>query len=349
MGDVLQDIILSGIDIVKQIRSFYTQVERVTEDVKLKSFWRSLANNKETHMGYLHKVLVYAKQGVIPQVFSKPFEIKDELEDIKKNLGAFFDKSLHSNNVKDHFIAAYFAEFQMTHTSFVAFFQLELPKTAKSMSGDQGAQIMRFINLINNSTDKEPLFVLLGQSLQRLWDYALIVSEGGMNDTLTGILSRQGFFHKIVSWLELMARDKKTMAIFILDIDQLKRINEEYSYKTGDKVLRFVAKQLNHLCRKSDLLGRYGGEEFIIFIPSGDKKNLETIADRYRKRIESKSREACLLNDESVTVSIGAIYGKIKGKNIMQEFQNFIDSAETLLSRKVKKNGGNGYALLKID
>jgi len=188
----------------------------------------------------------------------------------------------------------------------------------------------------------------MGDALKRLWKYAKGVTEGSFTDSLTGILNRQGFFHKVAPWLEMMAREKSIFAVFIIDVDQLKRINEDYNSRVGDKVLRFIAKELNHLCRKSDLLGRYGGEEFIVFLPTVDKKNLNTIAERFRKRIEDRSKIVDIL-EEGVTVSIGGVYGKIQGRNIVRDFQKFIEAADTLLNRKVKKTGGNGCSVMKMD
>ena len=109
MGDILVDIILSSIDIVKYVREFYIKVEKRTDNMKLKDFWHSQTSIKECQMGYLHKVLVYAKQGVIPQVFSRPFEIQGELSKTKKDLESFFDESLKKGSKEDLFTAAYFA------------------------------------------------------------------------------------------------------------------------------------------------------------------------------------------------------------------------------------------------
>jgi diguanylate cyclase (GGDEF)-like protein len=299
-------------------------------------------------MAYLHKLLVYAKQGVIPQVFSKPFELHEELHNTKNTLESFFKESLKKGGKEDFFIAAYFAEFQLTHKTFMTFYQMEIPNVERTPAEEYGAQITRFVKIINNAVDRNPLFLVMGDALKRLWGYAKGVAEGSLTDNLTGVLNRQGFFHKVAPWLEMMAREKNTFAVFIIDVDHLKKVNEDYNSRTGDKVLRFIAKELNHLCRKSDLLGRYGGEEFIVFLPSVDKKNLNTIAERFRKRIVDKSKTKDILED-GITVSIGGVYGKIQGRNIARDFQKFIEAADTLLNRKVKKSGGNGYSLMKMD
>lgn len=348
MSDVLVDIIVSCIDIVKHVREFYTEIEKRTQDPKLKDFWRSLAGNKEAHLGYLHKVLVYARQGVILQGFSRPFDSHEDLQKIKRDLLSFIDDSLKKGTQNDLFLAAYYCEFQLIHEAFVTFYQMELPKTDRTPADDYSAQITRFVKIINKVAENAPTFMVLGDMLRRLWKYARGVAEGSVIDSLTGVLNRQGFFHKVASWLELIAREKRTMAVFIIDVDELKRINEEHSSKTGDKVLRFVAKELNHLCRKSDLLGRYSGEEFIVFLPSIDKENLDAVAERFLKRIDTRSKTAEII-EEGITISIGGVYGKISGKNIMHDFQKYIDSADTLMERKVKKTGGNGYALLKMN
>ncbi|MCK5706511.1 MAG: GGDEF domain-containing protein [Candidatus Aureabacteria bacterium] len=348
MNDILVEIVIQCIDLQKRVKSFYSDLAKRPQDNKLKEFWRSLVIHKESHMNYLHKVLVFTKQGIVPQIFSKPFKIYEDLQKINLKMNNILSESIKKTDLQDHFIAAYYAEFFLIHDAFTVFYRMELPKIKTSPFMEYEAHISRFVKIINNAANKNSMLDLLGEMLNRLWERTMRISEGSLKDTLTGVLNRQGFLHKVTPWLELLAREKKVFATLVIDIDNLKGINEKYNPNTGDKVIRFVTAQLDHLCRKCDVFCRYSGGEFVVFIPFIDKKMLLDIAERFRENIEKKSISKNIIND-GVTVSIGGVYGKIKTRDVMSQLDQFIDSASTLLLHKVKKNGGNGCAILRLE
>ena len=93
--------------------------------------------------------------------------------------------------------------------------------------------------------------------------------------------------------------------ILFMDIDHFKNVNDTYGHVTGDEVLRVVAKTISHSVRPFDIVGRWGGEEFIALIADVDEKTLCSIAERTRRLVE-QSKLPETFNTISVTVSIGA-------------------------------------------
>lgn len=93
--------------------------------------------------------------------------------------------------------------------------------------------------------------------------------------------------------------------IIFMDIDHFKNVNDSYGHEAGDQVLKMVGKSTRAALRRGDLVGRWGGEEFIIVISTGDEEALEIVAEKIRMLIE---RSTLLLNGKeiSVTVSLGA-------------------------------------------
>ena len=77
----------------------------------------------------------------------------------------------------------------------------------------------------------------------------------------------------------------KTFALIIFDLDHFKRINDTFGHQAGDEVLRQVSKAAQEVLRDSDLLGRYGGEEFILFLPRSSAQEALQVAERLRLRI----------------------------------------------------------------
>ncbi len=117
-------------------------------------------------------------------------------------------------------------------------------------------------------------------------------------DNLTKIFNRQ----KITLELNKLTKSKTNYSILFLDIDYFKKINDNYGHDVGDDVLKKVANVLNYSIRKGDLLGRWGGEEFLAILPNASPEKTIEIAERLRGLIEKTRFE----NIKQVTISIGA-------------------------------------------
>jgi diguanylate cyclase (GGDEF)-like protein len=87
-------------------------------------------------------------------------------------------------------------------------------------------------------------------------------------DSLTGLLSRHAFFDNANNYVSLARREKKSFSVLIIDLDHFKLINDRYGHPAGDAVLKLFADVVNSVARRSDIVGRLGGEEFAVLLPS---------------------------------------------------------------------------------
>jgi diguanylate cyclase (GGDEF)-like protein len=87
-------------------------------------------------------------------------------------------------------------------------------------------------------------------------------------DSLTGLLSRHAFFDSAGNYVPLAKREQKPFAVMIIDLDHFKSINDRYGHPAGDAVLKLFADVVNSVARRSDIIGRLGGEEFAMVLPS---------------------------------------------------------------------------------
>jgi len=94
--------------------------------------------------------------------------------------------------------------------------------------------------------------------------------------------------------------DGQPLSLLLLDIDHFKAVNDRHGHDVGDRVLQSVAKRLSTSLRSSDLLARWGGEEFAILLPGTPLKGAATFADRLRAQVAEQR-----LHGISITVSIG--------------------------------------------
>lgn len=106
-------------------------------------------------------------------------------------------------------------------------------------------------------------------------------------DYLTGTLNRRAFLNLLQQELSRSKRYNIPLSFMILDLDRFKHINDTMEHSCGDAVLKNISRCLAENLRPYDTLGRYGGDEFIIYMPNTDYEQAYKIAERLRKQIES--------------------------------------------------------------
>jgi diguanylate cyclase (GGDEF)-like protein len=105
-------------------------------------------------------------------------------------------------------------------------------------------------------------------------------------DGLTSVLNRRGLEDAAIKMQDICKRINLSMAVLLIDIDHFKKVNDTHGHLVGDDVLRHVAKTINAILRSSDVLGRYGGEEFCVFLPNTTESDALGLAERIRAGIE---------------------------------------------------------------
>ncbi len=131
---------------------------------------------------------------------------------------------------------------------------------------------------------------------------ALIAS---LTDPLTGSGNRLALESTLTREIELAKRHKSPLSLLLIDVDDFKRVNDQWGHKTGDKVLKLIVKKLNEVNRQTDLIFRYGGEEFVILLNETSQSGAQVIAERIRLAIEKASVDAAG-QKLKITVSLGA-------------------------------------------
>jgi diguanylate cyclase (GGDEF)-like protein len=122
-------------------------------------------------------------------------------------------------------------------------------------------------------------------------------------DGLTGIFNRRYFEIRITEEIERVMRFGSGMGVIMIDIDQFKRLNDEFGHLLGDEVLRQVSSILHQQVRKIDVVCRYGGEEFVIILAQTGPQQCLAIAEKLRRIVESWQFPGV---PRPVTISAGA-------------------------------------------
>ena len=128
------------------------------------------------------------------------------------------------------------------------------------------------------------------------------------HDSLTGVLNRRAIRDVLRRELARCRRENQTLGVMLADVDHFKRINDHYGHGAGDAVLVTVVQRISSTLRPYDLVGRYGGEEFLIVAPGCDLALTQKLAERIRSAVGDVSVD---LGSEKVkvTLSIGVTLG----------------------------------------
>ena len=198
---------------------------------------------------------------------------------------------------------------------------LEVKSTLESERKD--AQILQLkqqselqsLQLITQETQKQRSALIIGSAVLVLLMLTVIIYllrrktqqlyALSVHDPLTNLFNRRHAIAVIEHWLEQDRSERQLFSVLMIDIDQFKPINDTYGHSVGDKLLIAITNAASLIVRPSDILARFGGEEFICVLPRTSPSEAEIIADRLRTAI---AETVILLNDGkelSRTVSIG--------------------------------------------
>lgn len=139
------------------------------------------------------------------------------------------------------------------------------------------------------------------------------------HDSLTGILNRGAIMERLDEELSRCMREKNSLSVAMFDIDHFKKVNDSYGHQSGDLVLKECVNRIASGLRQYDILGRYGGEEFMIIIPGASLEQARGVCERIRKFIadgEMRTLEAKV----SITASLGVATtdGKVDAESLLK-------------------------------
>ena len=154
-------------------------------------------------------------------------------------------------------------------------------------------------------------------------------------DTLTRLYNRQALTKKIHNEIQRAKRYNEPLSILLIDIDDFKKINDTYGHFVGDFVLKSLARILKENLREIDIVGRWGGEEFLILLPNTDSDEAVFIAERIKKEVNEHVFEVNGLKIKT-SLSIGVATLGVHGSNL----EELLQSADISLY-KAKRSGKN--------
>lgn len=186
--------------------------------------------------------------------------------------------------------------------------------------------------------EEVPLAEYLANQIAIALDNALThekVERLSITDGLTGLFNRRFLSERLEDEFSKALRYEAPLSILIMDVDFFKRVNDAFGHLVGDNALITVAKILSQSVRDTDLVGRYGGEEFMVLLPHTDIEKALTVAEKIRLAVSKTSVPG--MGEQRLTISIGAAGFPDMRVSSMQEL---VRKADEVLYR-AKEGGRN--------
>lgn len=162
-----------------------------------------------------------------------------------------------------------------------------------------------------------------------------------IRDALTGLFSQNYVRHRLEEEFYRAQRYNHPLSLLLVDIDNLKEVNNRFGRTAGDHLLKYFAQVILETVRPSDIPARYSGEEFLILLPETDRSEAGVVAERLRKKIAAHPfRIDVRSGDIDFTISVGVCTYPYSGENAEQ----LIALADLALD-EAKKNGKNKVAV----
>lgn len=165
---------------------------------------------------------------------------------------------------------------------------------------------LRLASVVSILVEKSRLYEELALLNQELTEAQDLLKERATHDDLTGVWNRAAILGNLDTRLKQAVRQRRTLAVGMLDIDHFKVVNDTFGHPVGDEVLRGIAITIQGVLRAGDEIGRYGGEEFLIVADVGSESDAVGMAERLRRTVGT-ARFGDGDRQISATVSIGVV------------------------------------------
>lgn len=182
---------------------------------------------------------------------------------------------------------------------------------------------------------------MLNQIISRAIENSVLFEEKKFlaeKDSLTGVYNRRYFFEAMGNAIYNARRYKQEVGLMIFDVDGFKGVNDIYGHMVGDRVLKTIGGAMNNLKRRTDVVGRYGGDEFVILCNGTTLDACLVVGERARKKVETMQFDG--IGDLRLTISMGCVsYNAVKDME-GEVADNMIKWSDKALYR-AKANGKN--------
>jgi diguanylate cyclase (GGDEF)-like protein len=295
---------------------------------EISHLWKSMAEGMNKHILYWKKISERVEEDPTVEALGNPHAVLAQLRDVEAKIETIQDSCTAFRGVIDYFYLAYSIEVQLIHPVLCS-----LPESVLSVperevvKWDYWTNLESFLAGMKRHCEPHYLHVALMDSLERMWRQNKRLADQDSVDHATGAYSRKSLLRLISSYSSLAERDGHNVAVIMIGMDNMDELYTTFDMKTADEVVRRFYNGIKPSIRASDILGRYGFSNFLIYLSKVHHQYLYEIAHRFAESAQTIHKAGFV-----PSVHIGGSYGPIRSEK-GQRIETYLTRARDCLMR----------------
>jgi diguanylate cyclase (GGDEF)-like protein len=279
--------------------------EGCSTDAVLQARLRHMAADEAEHVHWWRELLEAWDRGLLPDIVNEPEALAARLRGMLTQVRAAVPSDASCLTPEETLTIATKIEFFMLDPCFGELLDLMEPGISSARHEAYSAHLELLISTIEEYFPKDSLAAFLAQGLRRTWRDNRTLATYAMRDPLTGLHNRRAWNAHLKQWTAWAARYGRPLSVMLIDVDNFRAVNDTHGHSVGDTTLLTITEALTRSVRSSDLVARYGGDEFAILAPETDRELIKQLSERVLETVREIG--AVKGDDVHVTVSIGTV------------------------------------------
>lgn len=284
----------------------YRQLSEHCPDPGLATLFSQMAIEERQHLDWWRDLLIAWEGGLVPDIAYEA-DLLERLQAIAADATATAAVDCSTLTGDQMLDTAAHLEFYLLDPVFGELVDLMQPGNRVEVREAYSRHVLRLVEAIEQRYSEQGLATFLARVLRRAYRDQQRLASLAMRDQLTGLYNRRGLLSHASQWLSWSARYGRPVGIVLVDIDNFKRINDTHGHAAGDRALEAIASAMTSATRTSDVVGRFGGDEFMVLAPETDGPELTRLMERIAQTVRAAS--LCIDGvDLNLSVSAGGAW-----------------------------------------
>lgn len=299
----MREILDLFVELDTYARDTYRGMASAARNERLRNVFAEMSAEEATHLQWWSDLVKAWARGLVPDIVNDTCSLESKLRELLEELRSASPEDLSTLSDDEMLQAATRLEFYMLDPVFAELLDLTGPGTSRQHRKAYQVHVDRLVGAIEECYSPDPLASFLARVLREAWRQNQELANHATRDPLTGLHNRRGLMAHFRQWAAWAERYARPVAVLLVDVDDFKMINDTCGHTVGDTTLTAVARVLRDSVRGSDMVARYGGDEFAIVAPETGSADLAPVTSRILERVRAiELPGGC---DFEVSVSIG--------------------------------------------